>query len=118
MIRLVYLSGPIAGNPGFRASFAVAARALAEPGVVVIDPCDVPPAAHPGPCPPGYPPGADEDAHGHTSSACFMRADLAALLACDAIHMLPGWERSRGARVELAVAEACGMTVTYAEEPR
>ena len=37
-----------------------------------------------------------------------MRADLRALLGCDAVYMLPGWRGSRGATVEHAVAGACG----------
>jgi len=41
--------------------------------------------------------------------ACHMRADLRALLDCDAIYMLPGWRESRGATVECAVAFACGI---------
>lgn len=34
----------------------------------------------------------------------YMRRDLAALAGCDGIYMLPGWLRSRGARVEWFVA--------------
>jgi hypothetical protein len=41
----------------------------------------------------------------------YMRADLRALLDCDAIFMLPGWRESRGATVEHAVAVACGIPV-------
>ena len=40
-----------------------------------------------------------------------MRTDLLALLSCDVIYLLRGWERSKGAGVELAVAQACGMQV-------
>jgi hypothetical protein len=34
----------------------------------------------------------------------YMRRDIPALATCEAIHMLPGWLRSRGARKEWAVA--------------
>jgi hypothetical protein len=38
-----------------------------------------------------------------------MRVDLAALVTCEEIHMLEGWEHSRGAKLELHVATALGM---------
>jgi hypothetical protein len=37
--------------------------------------------------------------------------DLAAILTCDAIHLLPGWQDSKGARAERAVAEWLGLGV-------
>lgn len=109
-----YIAGPIAGVPDFRERFAAAVPAVEALGYEVVNPCDIPPVDHEGECPPGYDPG--EDASGHTSSACFMRADLHALLDCDAIYMLPGWSRSRGATVEHAVAVACGIPVFLDEK--
>lgn len=107
----VYISGPIASDPDAREHFAVAAEQLRARGVEVVNPFDVPPVDHgDNPCPgTGYYPGDNEI--GHSSSVCFMRTDLRALLDCDVIYLLPGWERSKGAGVELAVAEACGMRV-------
>lgn len=43
----------------------------------------------------------------------FMRGDLKALLDCDAIYMLSGWERSVGARCEHMVAAMCGLQIMY-----
>lgn len=113
----VYLSGPIAGKADARRAFEDAELALAgeRDDLEVVNPFDVPPISHPGqPCPDGYSPG--EDVAGHASSACYLRADLLALLACDELHLLPGWENSRGASVEHAVAAACGMPITYAAD--
>ena len=110
----VYLSGPIAGIPDARERFEIAASAI-DGEFEVVNPFDVAPLRHDGePCGEGYHPG--DDADGHASSACFMRTDLIALLACDAIIMLPGWQDSRGATVELAVAEACGLGVQFVDE--
>lgn len=41
------------------------------------------------------------------------KRDLDALQQCDAIALLPGWENSKGARAEKAVAEWLGLEVMY-----
>ena len=43
-----------------------------------------------------------------------MDADLAAVRSCDAIYLLKGWEKSRGAKKELAEAIKCGLEVMLA----
>ncbi|NYT38892.1 DUF4406 domain-containing protein [Allopusillimonas soli] len=40
-----------------------------------------------------------------------LRKDLAELVACDGVAMLPGWEASRGARLERYIALELGMVV-------
>ena len=42
-----------------------------------------------------------------------MRVDIKALLECDAIYMLRGWEMSKGCKLELDVASSCGIEVRY-----
>lgn len=46
----------------------------------------------------------------------FFRRDFRALLDCQAIYMLPGWEKSYGARVELLVARCMNLLTYHADD--
>jgi hypothetical protein len=41
----------------------------------------------------------------------YLRRDIPLLLQCDGVVLLPGWERSRGARLEAHIADALGMQI-------
>lgn len=83
----VYISGPITGiDFGNRFAFSCARNALELCGYEVVDPSEV---------------QLDDEA----TWTDYMRADLKLLLDCDYIYMLEGWEKSRGARIELALAK-------------
>ena len=43
-----------------------------------------------------------------------MRADIAKLVTCDAILLLPGWEKSRGATLEAHIAKSLGLQMVEA----
>lgn len=43
-----------------------------------------------------------------------MRRDIPLLLTCDAVALLPGWQSSRGATLEVHIAEALDMPVSDA----
>lgn len=50
-----------------------------------------------------------------------IRRDVNAVLSCDAIFMLPGWEKSAGAKAELHLARWAGLTIyssAFAANPR
>jgi hypothetical protein len=53
----------------------------------------------------------DDWMHKARAAEAIMSADLAAVRSCDAIYLLRGWESSRGAKHELAVAIKYGLKV-------
>jgi hypothetical protein len=89
----VYLSGPMSGLPelNFPAFHAAAAKLRAQ-GFDVVNPAEI-----------NVEPGAPW-------SDC-LRADIAQLVTCGAIALMPGWTKSRGARLEKHIADELGMRV-------
>jgi len=93
----VYISGPITGQPrDNRPAFSLAADLLAGAGFEFVNPHDLGASLRrlremKGGKPPTW--------------IDYMRVDLAALLGCQAILLLPGWERSRGATLEKHLAD-------------
>lgn len=87
----VYLAGPMTGheNHNFPA-FHAAAERLRASGLEVVNPAD----------------------HGLVDGlgwADYMRWDLVKLAGCHSVYVLPGWEKSKGASLEVAIAHALGM---------
>lgn len=109
----IYLAGPMRGIPNFNApAFKAAATALREAGHIVFSPAERDELVH-GPAALWSPTGklADAEAHGFDLHVA-LKADLIWLCDCaDAIALLPGWETSRGATAERAVAKALGLMV-------
>lgn len=93
-MKKIYISGPISGLPleTVYNNFTNAEVNLLEKGYKVVNPFNN-----------GLPTTATWEEH--------MRADLKLLLDCDAIYMLEGWEKSRGARIEYALAVDLKMVV-------
>ena len=98
MKPIYYLSGPMSGmvNCNFPAFDAEAARMRAL-GHFVINPAEL-------------------NTDPATSWVKCMRDDITALMQCTSIVMLPGFERSKGAMLELHIAERLEMTVHLAGE--
>ena len=95
-MKKIYISGPISGLPleTVYNNFTNAEVQLLEQGYEVVNPINN-----------GLPTNATWEEH--------MRADLRLLLDCDAIYMLEGWEKSRGARIEYALAVDLKMDIQY-----
>lgn len=90
--KKVYLSGPISGFllEGRICTFRHVAEMVEKWGHNAVNPFEN-----------GLPHDAEYQDH--------MRADLKMLLECDAILMLPDWQQSAGAQLELRVAISCGL---------
>ncbi|MBN3853814.1 DUF4406 domain-containing protein [Paraburkholderia sp. Ac-20340] len=92
----IYIAGPMTGIPelNFPRFHAEAAR-LRGLGHDVINPAEINPAAG-------------------TEWAAAMRADIRELVTCEGICLLPGFEGSRGARLERHIALELGLEIMYA----
>lgn len=91
MARKIYISGPITGydREERKRTFAAAAKHYEDLGYKAVNPME----------------GEEEGLEWED----YMRRDIEKLCKCDAIAMLPGWEDSKGARLEYEVAMALGM---------
>ena len=96
----VYLSGPMTGLPDFnRPAFHAAAAALREQGYVVINPAEV-------------------DLGPAATWSDYMRIHLAEIARrVTQVFVLPGWESSRGAQLEVHVARSLELPVVPVPEP-
>jgi hypothetical protein len=107
MTRTIYVAGPMQGLPehGYPAFDAACSflrnqwRHLDEPVWNVLSPHEVDN-------------GETPDNRGTTKDHWdYMRLDMALLVTCDAICLLDGWARSRGAVQELNCAIAMGLDI-------
>lgn len=110
-----YISGPISGipeanEPAFRACAERTARRLMMETLV---PHDIKPFEHKGDCAKGSYASGEPGSH---QACCYLRTDVAALAACDAIVMMPGWRASRGAMLEFTNAVFFGMEIWFYNE--
>lgn len=98
----VYVAGPMTGRPDFnRAAFEAARVFLEAPGDEVIDPVSQDILTY----------GSWEEAIKRPWREHLAR-DLAIVPTCDEIVLLPGWNVSSGARLELRVALTFGLQIS------
>jgi len=98
----IYISGSITGDANYIKTFEEAEAVLKEGGYEVVNPVTV-----------GrllllrYP--ELKNLSKKDLYKAYMREDIEALLECDAIYMIPGWQNSPGATFELTVSNMCGI---------
>lgn len=113
----VYIAGPMRGYPLYNFSaFDAAADEIRSEGHKAINPADLDREAgfDPTTLPDDwdwstYPPGMDPNE--------FINRDIEAIKTCDAISMLPGWRKSKGATAEHALAVWRGLQIIDTDEP-
>lgn len=87
--KKLYLSGGMTGIPNLnKEAFEKAAKALRAKGYVVINPHDL-----------------DKKQPCRTWEACLQR-DIKELMDCQEIAVLPKWQKSRGANLEVYIGRA------------
>lgn len=92
----IYIAGAMSGLPDLNyPAFHAAAKSLRDLGYAVENPAENP-----------VPPCESWEA--------YMRMAIAQLVKCDEIHMLRGWSKSRGAKIEHQLAIDLGMLVSGA----
>ncbi len=55
--------------------------------------------------------GETDATRGSKPKAEYMRVDILALMQCEGITLLPGWQDSQGAHLEAEIAQALGLEV-------
>jgi hypothetical protein len=90
---IVYLSGPMTGYPEHNyPAFKAAREQLQAEGIDVLCPAEA-----------GYMDGWDW--------SDYLRRDLVMVMEADAVLVLPGWQESKGARLEVHVARELGIPI-------
>ncbi len=100
----VYLAGPMTGYPLYNfPAFDAYQYTLEEEGYTVISPAELD-RQH------GFDPERCMETNFPSRKEC-ARRDVDAICKCDELCVMPGWEKSRGCKMEIAVAEFLGIPI-------
>jgi len=92
----VYIAGPISNDPDYEYKFNAAHVDLLEQGHTPANPLVIGKVLK-------------YKLKREPTWAEYMRACIKALMECDGILMLDGWQESKGARIEQSIASSLGM---------
>ena len=105
----LYQAGPMRSRPYFNSvAFEIAATNLRAQGIEVVSPVEMDQEL--GMNFMDYPEGTEPLPEGFSLPE-LMRRDLEALTSCDGVVVMPGWQHSTGATVEVAYARFLGLPV-------
>lgn len=113
---ICYVAGPVSGREnGNRAAFQAASDQLRDEGWRVINPTDNPRSAE-----------AEQEArelgperyHEGVAYRSIMQDCLRSVVGVDSMFVLPGWQFSRGARLEVALAATMSIPIYEWETQR
>jgi hypothetical protein len=108
----IYIAGPMRGIKDFNfPAFDAAANHLTKLNFEVVNPAELDRQAGFD----GMGTKGDDSEVGQDTLREMVRRDFIALTTCDGIYLLKGWQHSRGARAEYAIAELLGMVVWHEE---
>jgi len=102
----IYVAGPMRGHADFNhPAFDRQSKVLHSQGWVVINPADMDRSV-----PGAFAVGLDDPEFLRDA----LRRDIIEICnKCTAIYMMSGWESSRGAKAEWAIAKALGLDIYY-----
>ena len=89
----IYISGAITGTDDYMERFAKAEKELTEQGYSVVNPAKV-----------------NAQLPEDTTYEEYMKMSILMLDMCDAIYMMNGWDKSKGACIEYGYAMAKNLT--------
>lgn len=92
--KIVYISGAITGTKDYMERFGAAEKTLKYWGYKPINPAKT-----------------NSKLPEDTTWAGYMRASIRLLMKADAIYMIRGWRKSKGAALEHLIAKALGMEI-------
>lgn len=98
--NIVYLAGPIRGNPNFERDFDAAKELGQRLGYIVVSPVDLERLDNP---------GLIKNLTSQEAQKMYASRDTDAIISADCIVMLDGWQNSIGARAEYFLAVWCQL---------
>ena len=98
-MAIIYLAGPMTGIEDYNyPAFLEAARLLRKAGHTVLNPAEL------------------FDENMKLPRTVYMKYGIKNLISAEFVAVLPGWENSRGAKLEVDVARECGLPVIPFEQ--